>query len=77
MGGDLKRADQAPAGTKRISRWLHSPRWGSEMIETFLWMQADERVENLSSADRSVLVVWDESVIEKAVSLHLEGLCAV
>ena len=77
LGGYLKPAHQAPAGTKRISRLLHSPRWGAEMIETFLWTQADERVENLRSAGRSVLAVWDESVLEKAESLQLEGLCAV
>jgi hypothetical protein len=77
LGGYLKPAAQAPAGTKRISRLLHSPRWSAEMIETFLWMQADERVRSLESAGEQVLVVWDESVIEKPESLHLEGLCAV
>jgi hypothetical protein len=77
MGGYLKRADQAPAGTKRISRLLHSPRWGAEMIETYLWTQADTRVENLNAKGKQTLVVWDESVIEKSESLQLEGLCAV
>lgn len=77
LGGYLKPADQAPAGTKRISRLLHSPRWSAEMIETFLWTQADERVESLATAGEQVLVVWDESVLEKSESLHLEGLCAV
>ena len=77
LGGYLKRADQAPAGTKRISRLLHSPKWSAEMIETYLWTQADEQVENLARAGQPVLVVWDESVIEKPESLHLEGLCAV
>lgn len=47
------------------------------MIETFLWTQADEQVESLRPAGRSILVVWDESVIEKPESLQLEGLCAV
>lgn len=77
LGGYLKRADQAPAGTKRISRLLHSPRWGAELIETYLWTQAEARVENLVASGKQVLVVWDESVIEKPESLHLEGLCAV
>jgi hypothetical protein len=77
LGGYLKRADQAPAGTKRISRLLHSPKWSAEMIETYLWTQADEQVDNLVSAGQPVLVVWDESVIEKPESLQLEGLCAV
>jgi hypothetical protein len=77
LGGYLKRADQAPAGTKKISRLLHSAKWGAEMIETYLWTQADARVESLEAADKQVLVVWDESVIEKPESLQLEGLCAV
>ncbi len=47
------------------------------MIETYLWTQADEQVDDLASAGQPVLVVWDESVIEKPESLHLEGLCAV
>ncbi len=77
LGGYLKRPDQAPAGTKRLSRLLHSPKWGAEMIETYLWTQADARVESLEAEDKQVLVVWDESVIEKSESLQLEGLCAV
>jgi hypothetical protein len=77
LGGYLKRPDQAPAGTKRISRLLHSPKWGAEMIETYLWTQADARVESLNAEGKQVLVVWDESVIEKPESLQLEGLCAV
>ena len=40
-------------------------------------MKADERVVSLSQAGRTILVIWDESVIEKPESLHLEGLCAV
>ena len=70
LGGYLKRADQAPAGTKRISRLLHSPKWSAEMIETYLWTQADEQVDDLASAGQAVLVVWDESVIEKPESLQ-------
>jgi hypothetical protein len=77
LGGYLKHAEQAPAGTKRISRLLHSPKWSAEMIETYLWTQADEQVDDLEAAGQQVLVVWDESVIEKPESLQLEGLCAV
>jgi hypothetical protein len=60
LGGYLKSPDQAPAGTKRISRLLHSPKWGAEMIETYLWTQADARVESLEAEGKQVLVVWDE-----------------
>lgn len=77
LGGYLKSGEQAPAGTKRISRLLHSPRWSAEMIDTYLGMRADERVESLVGEGKEALVVWDESVIEKSESLKLEGLCAV
>lgn len=77
LGGYLKPACSAPAGTKRISNLLHSKNWDAEFIETYLWTKADERVQSLSQAGRTILVIWDESVIEKPESLHLEGLCAV
>lgn len=77
LGGYLKPACSAPAGTKRISNLLHSRNWDAEFVETYLWTKADERVLSLSQAERTILVIWDESVIEKPESLHLEGLCAV
>lgn len=77
LGGYLKPACSAPAGTKRISNLLHSKNWDAEFVETYLWTKADERVLSLSQAERTILVIWDESVIEKPESLHLEGLCAV
>ena len=77
LGGYLLEPDQAPAGTKRISRLLHAPGWSSEDITTYLWEKADKRVEELRGKRQTVLVIWDESVIEKPESLHLEGLCAV
>jgi hypothetical protein len=43
LGGYLKQPQQAPAGTKRIRRLLQSPKWSAEMIDTYLWMRADER----------------------------------
>lgn len=77
LGGYLKPVWQAPAGTKRISNLLRSKGWSAEFIETYLWIQADERVAELSRAGKAVLVIWDESVLEKPESLQLEGLCAV
>ena len=73
----MKPACSAPAGTKRISNLLRSKRWDAEFIESYLWTKADERVQALSQARRTILVIWDESVLEKPESLHLEGLCAV
>jgi hypothetical protein len=77
LGSYLLDPDQAPAGTKRISRLLHAPGWSSEDIVTYLWEQGDRRVEELRCEGQTVLAIWDESVIEKPESLHLEGLCAV
>lgn len=76
LGGYIKPAWQA-AGTKRISNLLRSKRWCAEMVETYLWLQADKRVTELSQTGQEVLAIWDESVLEKPESLHLEGLCAL
>lgn len=77
LGGFLLEPNHAPAGTKRIHRLLHSTKWSSKDIEEYLWAQADQRVEELWNAGKMILVIWDESVIEKSESLHLEGLCPV
>jgi hypothetical protein len=77
LGGYLLPPAHAPAGTKRISNLLRSPNWGSEMVEQFLWQQADQRVAELWDARETALAIWDESILEKPESLHLEGLCAV
>lgn len=77
LGGYLLPPEQAPAGTKRLSNLLRSAKWGVEMIVQFFWQQADQRVEDLKRAGETVLAIWDESVLEKPESLHLEGLCAV
>jgi hypothetical protein len=74
LGGYLLSPWQAPAGTKRLSRLLHSPHWEAEVIEDFLWQEADERVTALTSGGETALVIWDESVLEKPESLKLEGL---
>lgn len=68
---------QAPAGTKRLSHLLHSPKWTASLIERFLWDQATIRLAALEAANEQALVVWDESVLEKPESLAAEGLCAV
>lgn len=77
LGGYLKPASHAPAGTKRISKLLHSSKWEAEMIEQYLWVKAEEKVDELVGADKTALAIWDESVMEKPESLKLEGLCAV
>lgn len=77
LGGYLLGAEQAPAGTKRISNLLRSPKWQSRLIEEFLWWLGNERVEELKEGGEEVLVVWDESVWEKPESAKSEGLCPV
>ena len=74
LGGYLLPPAQAPAGTKRLSRLLLSPRWSWRLIERFLWEQADQRIAELRAAGEPALVVWDGSVLEKPESLKLEGL---
>lgn len=77
LGGCLMSQAQAPAGTKRISNLLHSEKWSSQLIEEYLWQQGEQRVVELQESGKTVLVIWDESVIEKPESLQLENLCAV
>jgi hypothetical protein len=77
LGGYLLGAAHAPAGTKRISNLLRSPRWRHAVVDDYLWAQAARHVAQLTQAQTQALVVWDESVIEKPESLASEGLCAV
>lgn len=77
LGGYLLHPEQAPAGTKRLSNLLRSPKWTSQLMEEFLWQRADQRIKELDEQQETALAIWDESVIEKAESLELEGLCAV
>jgi hypothetical protein len=77
LGGYLLPPAHAPAGTKRISNLLRSPRWTHQVLERFLWGQADQHLRDWEAAGQDVLAVWDESVLEKPESVALEGLCAV
>lgn len=77
LGGYLLSPAQAPAGAKRIHNLLHSPKWDAELLEEHFWVQAEQRVAELRRQGEYPLVIWDESVIEKPESLHLEGLCPV
>ena len=74
LGGYLATPSHAPAGTKRLSRLLRSTRWQSSVVEQFLWDIAGERVDEVQADGSTPLLIWDESVLEKPESLHLEGL---
>ncbi|GHO50359.1 hypothetical protein [Ktedonospora formicarum] len=77
LGAFLASPAHAPAGTKRLSRLLHSPCWHARVIEHFLWTQASQAIASLKSQGETPLLVWDESVLEKPESLTLEGLGSV
>lgn len=77
LGGYLLSPDHAPAGTKRLSNLLRSPKWSAALIAQFLWQQAAARLTTLEAGDEEMLAVWDESVLEKPESQAIEGLCAV
>ena len=77
LGGYITNGEQAPAGTKRLSNLLRSRKWDGAIIERFLWGQAKSRLAQLQQTGRDALLVWDDSVLEKAESIALEGLCAV
>ncbi|HYP39049.1 MAG TPA: transposase [Chloroflexia bacterium] len=77
LGSYLLSADKAPAGTKRLSNLLRSPQWHHSLIEQFLWSGAEHKVAALAEQGEDVLLMWDDSELEKAESIDLEGLCAV
>ena len=61
LGAYITNGGQAPAGTKRLSNLLRSPRWNYQAIEDFLWRQAKARLEQLQTARQLALLVWDDS----------------
>jgi hypothetical protein len=77
LGGYLMGAGQAPAGPKRTSNLIRSESWGQREIESYLWEQGDQALEQHLSPQEEVYVIWDESVLEKPESLKAERLCAV
>ena len=77
LGAYILSPHQAPAGTKRLSNLLRCTKWNDLIIERFFWRRAKVRVSELTAEEELALAVWDESVLEKAESITLEGLCAV
>jgi hypothetical protein len=77
LGGFLLGGEHAPAGTKRISNLIRSPKWSDQQVESYLWQQADQAIDQRLSPREDVYAIWDESVIEKSESLKAERLCAV
>jgi len=69
LGGYLSSPSHAPAGTKRLSNLLRSPRWSASLIGHFLSQQADARLAALEAIGEGALAIWDESVLEKPESI--------
>ncbi len=70
-------ACSAAAGTKRVGKLLRSVKWTVGCIEQYLLKKADEEVQKLKAQGKRILCIWDGSVLEKAESEKLEGLCPV
>jgi hypothetical protein len=77
LGAFLASPAHAPAGTKRLSNLLRSPKWTFLLLEEWLWSGAERRLGELVCGDEEALLLWDSSVLEKPESIALEGLCAV
>ena len=77
LGAHILSPAQAPAGTKRLSNLLRSPKWSHTLLEKFLWRRADQMLTQQEERSGLTLAIWDESVLEKPESIALEGLCPV
>ncbi|MEL7339924.1 MAG: transposase [Bacteroidota bacterium] len=77
LGGWVCGFCHAPAGTKRISNLLRSPKWSSTIIDDFFWHRTKVRIEQLQAQGKRPLMLWDDSRIEKPESWVCEGLCSV
>lgn len=67
----------ATAGNKRVGKLLRSVKWTVGLIDRYLLEKADEEVQRLRGQGKRILCLWDGSVLEKAESEKLEGLCPV
>lgn len=77
LGAYMTDASQAVAGSKRIDRLLSSQKWSDQLIEEFLWMEAEKSLLALQQEGQQVFYIHDGSVIEKPESEKSEGICAV
>jgi hypothetical protein len=57
LGGYLLSFDKAPAGTKRISNLLRSPRWEDNVITDYLAIQAQQYVKVTGKAGRGAVAL--------------------
>lgn len=57
-----------------MSNLLHSDKWGSWIIEWFLWQRASQQLAEWEAQGYQAIADWDGSVLEKHESSQLEGL---
>jgi hypothetical protein len=76
LGSYLAAPGHALAGTKRLSNLLRSERWQADLIATYLWRQAVQQVAALRTASQEAVLIWDDSVLEKAKATSILT-CAV
>ena len=74
LGTHILSLAQAPAGTKRLSNLLRSPKWSHTLLEKFLWHRAEQCLTRLERQGRTALAIWDESVLERLESIALGGV---
>src|SRR5258708_27186272 len=77
LGGYLLSPQQAPAGSKRLSNLLHSPKWDAQVVGDELWQQASQQVHTWQEQGEAGLAICDGSEWEKPESEASEDLCAV
>ena len=77
LGGYICGFDHAPAGTKRISNLLRSNKWKADLIEESFFERTKQRAKELIQKGKRVLMLWDDSRVEKHESWVCEGLCSV
>ena len=52
LGGYLLSPEQAPAGSKRLSNLLHSPKWDAQVVGDELWQEESRAGAHLAGARR-------------------------
>jgi hypothetical protein len=77
LGAYLCDPAQAPAGTKRLSNLLRSPKWEANGLSLCLWRPATQRLVALESGEETPLLIGDTRVLEKPESLASPDLGAV
>lgn len=77
LGAFICDPTHAPAGTKRLSNLLRSPKWEANGLSLYLWRQATQRLAALEATDETPLLIWDTSVLEKPESLASPDLGSV